>query len=416
MQNNNTLQNKGLHYAYIIVGCCCLMMGVNTGLMMSCAGIFYQPVSQALGVSVGEFGIYMSLSFITSSLMLSVAGKMMERMSSRFLLTLSSALSGLCLVSMGMFNSVWEFYAAGCLQGVTLAFLMYMSFPTLINRWFRSRVGLMIGICSAASGIGGVIFNPIGGWLITNYGWRWAYICFGLLILIVITPLLGILLRNYPKDKNLEPWGKKEETGNTSVSDDGVSYSQAVRSGMFYVLLVFAFLIMAVSTLNLFIPKYVLTLGFSIEQSAYSASAIMLGVTIGKLVLGYVNDRSGKMGTLLTTMLGAIGLAMLIFSGHSQALILIGAFCFGWAYAGVTVQTAMLVREVMGNKDYARIFSNISIALAAGGAIASGAWGFLAEHTSYKVIFWVGIAALVCCAIMGLTASANSLKNKAKRT
>ncbi len=415
MQTINTKTHRGLHYAYIIVGCCCLMMGVNTGLMMSCAGIFYQPVSQALGVSVGEFGIYMSLSFITSSLMLSVAGKMMERMSARLLLTLSSALSGICLCSMGLFNSVWEFYVAGCVQGVTLAFLMYMSFPTLINRWFRTRVGLMIGICSAASGIGGVIFNPIGGWLITNYGWRWAYGCFGLLVLVIITPALGILLRNYPSDKNLEPWGEKPAAGNTKTSVEGISYRDALHSSMFYVLLVFAFLIMAVSTLNLFIPKYVLTLGFDIEQSAYSASAIMLGVTMGKLVLGYVNDRSGKMGTLLTTMLGAAGLVMLIFCGHSQALILSGAYCFGWAYAGVTVQTAMLVREVMGNKDYARIFSNISIALAAGGAIASGVWGFLAEHTSYKLVFWVGVCALIGCAIMGVTASANSLKRKAEK-
>ncbi len=147
-------------------------MGVNTGLLMSCAGIFYQPVSRSLGISVGEFGIYMSLSFITSGLMLSVAGSLMERFSARALLTASSALSGLCLLAMGFFTSVWEFYAVGCLQGVALAFLMYMSFPILVNRWFNTRVGLMIGICSAASGIGGVVFNPIGGWLITDYGWR----------------------------------------------------------------------------------------------------------------------------------------------------------------------------------------------------------------------------------------------------
>ena len=59
-----------------------------------------------------------------------------------------------------------------------------------------------------------------------------------------------------------------------------------------------------------------------------------------------------------------------------------GAFLFGWAYAGVTVQSAMLTRTVFGPKDYARIYSNISIALAAGGALASGGWGLLADATS----------------------------------
>lgn len=377
-------------------------MGVNTGLLMSCAGIFYQPVSRSLGISVGEFGIYMSLSFITSGLMLSVAGSLMERFSARALLTASSALSGLCLLAMGFFTSVWEFYAVGCLQGVALAFLMYMSFPILVNRWFNTRVGLMIGICSAASGIGGVVFNPIGGWLITDYGWRSAYMAFGIFILVIITPILGIYLRNRPSDKGLAPLGASRGAQDTKPTD-GVTYHNAVRTGSFYLLLVFAFLIMAVSTLNLFVPKYVLTLGFDIEESAYAASAIMAGVTAGKLALGYINDRSGRAGTFCTTIGGSAGLVLLIYSGTHLWMILTGAFCFGWAYAGVTVQTAMLVRGVFGSRDYARIFSNISIALAAGGAIASAAWGFLAEHTSYATVFWTGIGALILCCTIGMS-------------
>lgn len=43
-----------LHYGYIIVLCCCLIMGINIRLVMSCAGIFYKPVSAELGVSVGD--------------------------------------------------------------------------------------------------------------------------------------------------------------------------------------------------------------------------------------------------------------------------------------------------------------------------------------------------------------------------
>lgn len=44
-----------VHYGYVIVLCCCLIMGINVGLVMSCAGIFYHPVSEGLGVSVGTF-------------------------------------------------------------------------------------------------------------------------------------------------------------------------------------------------------------------------------------------------------------------------------------------------------------------------------------------------------------------------
>ena len=45
-----------------------MIMFVIVGLVMSCAGIFYRPVSEDLGVDVGEFGIYMSLNFLVSTL------------------------------------------------------------------------------------------------------------------------------------------------------------------------------------------------------------------------------------------------------------------------------------------------------------------------------------------------------------
>ncbi|MCC8157788.1 MAG: hypothetical protein LIO50_00960 [Phascolarctobacterium sp.] len=74
------------HYSYVIVFCCCLIMGVNVGIIMSCAGIFYQPVSRELGVSVGAFGMYMSVNYLASTLMLPVAGRLMDKFSARFIL------------------------------------------------------------------------------------------------------------------------------------------------------------------------------------------------------------------------------------------------------------------------------------------------------------------------------------------
>jgi MFS family permease len=155
-------------------------MGVNIGLVMSCAGIFYKPVSSELGISVGDFGLYMTFIYLFSTLMLTKAGKLMDKYSARWLLTLSSALLGIVLLAMSAFTSVWQFYVAGALIGLALAFLLYLSYPTLVNRWFNSNIGFFIGLCSAASGIGGVVFNPFGGYLITNYGWRSTYLVFGL--------------------------------------------------------------------------------------------------------------------------------------------------------------------------------------------------------------------------------------------
>lgn len=388
------------HYGYVIVFCCCLIMGINIGLVMSCAGIFYKPVSSELGISVGDFGLYMTFVYLFSTLMLTRAGKLMDLYSARWLLTLSSAVLGIVLLSMSVFDAVWQFYVAGSIIGLTLAFLLYLSYPTMINRWFNSNIGFFIGVCSAASGIGGVIFNPFGGYLIANYGWRNTYLIFGIIVLVLVTPLLALLLRNYPADKGQKAFGEKR----TESEKTGVDYAFAIKSPAFYALIAFAFFMISVSTLNLFIPTYVTSVGYSVEQSALVASAIMFGVTVGKVVLGWMSDKNTLSGIVTSVGLGIAGFVFLLLGKSGITIMTVGGFLFGWAYAGVTVETALLVRTVFGSKDYAKIFSNISIALATGGALMSGGWGYLVDVIDFKFILTAGIVMLAVSGVLGFYA------------
>ena len=328
---------------------------------------------------------------------------MMEKYSARKLLTLNSAIMGLTLFGMALSRHLWQFYLAGAVLGVTMAFLLYLGFPTLINRWFSSRIGLMIGICSAASGIGGMIFNPIGAKIIESLGWSYAYAVFGAIVLFIETPVLYLLLRDRPSDVGAVPYvGKKGTKENVAAASGGISYKESLKMPVLYGMVIFSFFMMACSTLNLYIPKYITDLSFTLSQASYAAAAVMAGVTIGKLVLGQINDFNCTLGVLFTTLGGALGLVLIIMGPHALWLILTGAFLFGFEYAGVTVQTAMLTRKVFGNKDYARIYAIISIALAVGGAVASGMWGFIIEHSSFSFIFGVGIAMMIICSAIGV--------------
>ncbi|MDE6010936.1 MAG: MFS transporter [Muribaculaceae bacterium] len=404
--DGNGTDKRRLHYGFVIVTCCCLVMGIDVGLVFSCAGIFYDPVSRALGVPIGKFGLYMSISYIASTLMLPLAGRLMERYGARKLLTLNSLVLGLTVGAMGLFNSVWEFYGAGVVMGITLSFLLYLSFPILVNAWFRTKVGLMIGICSAASGIGGMLFNPMGGAIISSYGWRAAYLTFGGMILLIVTPVIGSLLRDKPEDKGLLPYGYTEGADISAGAQDkgGVEYGRAVKTPAFYAILLFAFIMMAVSTLNLFIPKYIRLAGFSEVDASLAAAAVMAGVTGGKLLLGAINDRNCLYGVLTCTLFGVAGIVLLLTGGTTMWVLLTGCFLFGWEYAGVTVQTAMLTGHDFGKRDYTRIYALISIALAAGGALASGGWGLLADATSFTTVFITGAVTLAVGCLLGVFA------------
>ena len=388
----NRLKWTALHYGHVIVICCCLIMGVNAGVAMSCAGVFYTPVSEELGVKVGEVGLYMSFNFLASSLMLTVAGRMIVRYGARVLLSLSSALMGICLVSMGFFNAVWQFYLAGAGIGVSLAFLFYLSFPILINSWFRSRVGFYMGICSASMGIGGAALSPLCVSLIEQYGWRTAYEILGGGILLIITPLLALLLRNAPADAAPQAAKRPENTAPARLAPG------LTRKPVFRALALYAFLVNATAPICLVMPSYVTQLE-SARLGGYVASAVMAGVAVGKIALGAINDKSHALGVIISAGFGIAGL--LALSTGAVWLFLPGAFLFGWAFAGVSVQTPLLVRAVFGKAHYALINSKISIALALGGILAGG-WAMLAGHTSYSFIFLLAGLFLLICLVLGL--------------
>ena len=127
----------------------------------------------------------------------------------------------------------------------------------------------------------------------------------------------------------------------------------------------------------------------------------MAGVTIGKLILGWINDRNCAMGVATTMLCGIIGLVLVVIGHDNIWLIYAGSFLFGWEYSGVTVQTTMLTKSVFGNRSYVRIYSMVSIALAAGGALASGGWGLLSDRSGFNTIFLCGAAALAIGLVLG---------------
>lgn len=390
------------HYGYVVAACCTLVTMFNIGLVLSCAGIFFVPISEELGVPVAKVAMYLSFNLIASSIMLSFSGKLMEKFGARLMMTISSIVMGVTLITMSRFNELWQFYAAGTVLGITFTFLMYLSFPTIIPRWFNKKIGLMIGIAAAGSSIGGAVFNPVCGMLINSYGWRTTYIILGAVILVFISPIIGIFLRNKPADVGLKPYGDSNISARQN-KNDGYEYRAVLKMPMFYGLFMFGFLMSTIASVFHFIPKYAATLNFSLEEAAMAASAAMIGSTIGKVGLGFINDKSIKLGVIATIGLGIFGLG-LMFVGSGLTVLIAGGFLFGWAYAGVFVQTPLLVRAVFGNKSYSQIYSNISIGLTVSAAIAMAAWGYLAEFGGYSAVFIVAMILLAICGAIGLTA------------
>ena len=407
----------GFHYAYLIVLSCIMITCLPCALVLSCAGIYFTPVSEYFGVAKSAFTLYFSILNIAMMVTLPVAGRLLARMDARVVLSACVGLCGLGLFGMSLCQEVWQFYVCGVVLGVGVAPLIYLAVPSLINAWCVERVGFFVGLCMAFTGIGGVIFNPVGTALINSgaEGWRLGYRVFALITLVGTLPFTLLVVRSKPADKGLAPYGYKEapsaadtdtaagaEPAAGAPQPAGMMAADAMRTPAFVALLVFCGVITLNQTIYQFLPSYASSLGGDIAAaSGVIASAAMAGQAIGKVLLGVINDKSERVGVVFGIGAGVIGVLVMWFFPGVLALLLAGAFLFGVVYAMTTVETPLLVRTVFGSRDYTNIYSRVSMVGSLMSAVAAVFWGVVVDSAGgFPLMFILGIACMAICFVL----------------
>ncbi|MDO4537889.1 MAG: MFS transporter [Coriobacteriales bacterium] len=406
------MKSGKFHYAYLIVASCIVIMCLPCALALSCAGIFFTPVSQYFGVPRASFTLYFSILNIFMMISLPVAGNHLSRMDARKVLSGGTILTGLGLIGMSQGQAMPWFYVMGAIMGFGIAPLIYLSVPTLINNWCVKRVGFFVGLCMAFTGIGGVIFNPVGTALIQSgpEGWRTAYLVFGIITLVGTLPFTLFVVRTKPADKGLLPYGAGEEktkatkgSGKAAV-ESGVSASVAMKTPAFFAIAIFCGIITLNQTIYQFLASYATSFEATLPEIAAAsgvvASAAMAGQAIGKVLLGVINDKSVRLGIICGLGAGAVGVIIMWFIPSPLIMLLIGAFLFGIVYAMTTVQTPLLVRSVFGSRDYTNIYARISMVGSLMSAVAAVFWSFIIDSPGgFPLMFILGLVCMAICLV-----------------
>ena len=88
--------------------------------------------------------------------------------------------SALLLVASGLLlatrmNALWQLFVLwGLVLGVGSGLTALVLGATVANRWFNRRRGLVLGILTASSAAGQLVFLPLAANLIERDGWRMA--------------------------------------------------------------------------------------------------------------------------------------------------------------------------------------------------------------------------------------------------
>ncbi|WDH99185.1 MFS transporter [Paenibacillus urinalis] len=399
------MNKKGkIHYAWWIMIASSAIYAASVGIIVSCAGLLYRAVAEDFEVGVSEISLYTSLMYLTITVLLPFAGKILNKFDIRYVLTLAGLVNAVAFGLMGTYNSVFPFYFSGIALGIGSTFLIYGSIPLIMNNWFKAKVGTTLGIAMAFMGIGGAVFAQITALFIESIGWRMTYVVLGMIVAILILPFSIFVIRSKPEELNMKPYGadgaKKtdSEPAVQKTAETGVTKSAAMRSPAFYLVMLFTGLFGLASTVSFHVPNFVQSVGFTAAMAAVGVTCVTIGQTGGKFLLGAINDRFGIKAALFVGIgSGMIGvIALLISDSFGIGILYAGALLFGIGFSGSTLLPPVVIREVFGGRDYASIYTTIMSASTLGVAFGTTLFSYLYDITSsYYIVFIIVIAIFI---------------------
>jgi sugar phosphate permease len=377
---------KKPHYAWIVLAITFVVLLISAATRAT-PGVLMVPLEQEFGWSRATISIAISINLLLYGLTGPFAAGLVNRYGPRRVMAVAAFLMGLGTLATITMKHPWQLIALwGVVVGTGTGIIAIVLGATVVQRWFYLHRGLALGLLTASSATGQLVFLPVLAQLVVSSGWRWAVIVVAGVALL-IAPITFLVMRDRPQDKGLTPLGLPDTqtipapaTGNPFVAAVG-ALRMASRTREFWIL-AGSFFICGAST-NGLIGTHLIPacMDHGIPEVQAAGLLAMMGIfdLIGTTGSGWLSDRYDSR-MLLMTYYGLRGLALLYlpygFVSESHGLSLFAVF-YGLDWIATVPPTVALTRQAFGAEKAGLVFGWIMAAHQVGAAMAASFAGFI---------------------------------------
>src|SRR2546425_3516503 len=140
----------------------------------------------------------------------------------RLLFPAGSAIQAAALLAFSQVQTLGGYYAASVLLGVGMAGVTVLPNQVLVARWFRARLGLVNGLITAGTVLGGAASPLLVTALAEHVGWRKGFVVLAVLVGTVPPLVTWLVVRERPTDLGLAAYGEGEDA-NPGTAPDGAT-------------------------------------------------------------------------------------------------------------------------------------------------------------------------------------------------
>jgi len=389
------------NYHWVIAAVALIQVFVHTGIGANFASVFIAPVCESMEISRTDFSLAYSMKSLAALTVCFFSGSIFNRLGYR-----KSAFFGLCCAAGGYLlfaftKNLGITYLACFIIGSSYGLCATNGVTRIISDWFIRYRGTVLGLVTAASGLGGSLFCFLQTTVIEKASWQIA-LALSAAILVVLAIAVILFTRNKPQDMGLVPLGDGEEVTAkkrriADVAFPGLPFKKLIRRPSFYLMLLCVFLTNwgNYAALNVVIPHFK-DLGFSTAKATALQSILLLMMAGTKFLSGLLSDHFGaKKITLLCAFSGLLTYLIFPYATTFPAALLC-MILFALALPLNTVMISLLGFTLFGyngQKQYVGVF--LSMIYVANMIVTPVANGIRDALGSYQVSFFISAALML---------------------
>jgi MFS family permease len=391
------------HRAFVVIGAVFVVLLCAAGVR-STPGVLIVPLEHEFGWSRALISSAVSVNLILYGLMGPFAAALMERFGIRRIVVTSLALIAIGVaLTVGM-RSPWQLVLAwGVLVGLGTGTTALVLGATVVQRWFATGRGTAMGVLTASTATGQLVFLPLLASLAERFGWRYVSFTVAFAITLAI-PLVLALVRERPADVGLRPYGAAPDAppvtaafGNPFANAIRVLRSSAHHADFW--LLAGSFFVCGATTNGLvgthLVPACV-DHGMSEVRGAGLLALMGVFDLVGTTTSGWLSDRFDNR-KLLAWYYGFRGLALLglpsAFDYSLYGLPLFAVF-YGLDWIATVPPTLRLTADAIGSRDAPVAFGWIFAAHQVGAGVGALGAGVIRTHWASYDGAWLAAGAI----------------------
>jgi MFS family permease len=376
-------------------------------------GVLMVPLQQEFGWSTTVLSSAVSINLVLFGLTAPFAAALMERFGIRAVTAVALGLIGAGSALTVLVNQSWQILLTwGLLIGLGTGSMALVFAATIANTWFTKSRGLVIGILTAGSAAGQLVFLPFIAVLAQDPGWRQASLLIAAGALAVV-PLVLKFLKNSPADVGALPYGAEEPSGAADESSAPAGTAEprgnaavralqvlrsASRNRTFWALAA-GFAICGATTNGLigthFIPS---AHDHGMPETTAAGLLAVVGIfdILGTIASGWLTDRfNPRILLAVYYQFRGIGLLVLplLLGSSVQPSMIVFVVIYGLDWVATVPPTAAICRQVFG-ADGSVVFGWVFAAHQLGAAAAALAAGAIRDATGHYTCAWFGAAAM----------------------